>query len=644
MAPPTGPRALGSSATRGRGNTRGGGIQKRGAAPRVRTDRDGDVSMDAPARGGNAPGAPGAPRGPSRGGRKPAAPSRSSQRTAQNLAAYTSKDFTVETGRGGRVSLNASKARYAHTAVLTVNGLDFTDPDPKKLQSLLSFLERKASKNQTKQITINKSVVDGNTLYIQVSKDDVPNFLHLDGFTYGPSSMKLSVAESEKPWPQKKAQLTESAARTKEQLKGVLFNRYNVDGRILDLSNLGQDPQLVSMGLFEKSSTPEKAFKALILISDQQFDTAKAKAEAIQGVTLASNGLGTIQPVFDLAETFPQLKMLDLSNNAIKSLKQLTRWRGRFRSLENLVMVGNPIETEEPNYKTELMQWFPHLQFLNGDHVRTAEEIAAREAATRPQPIPQAGPDFRDSDGVGETFLRTFIPLYDSDRSALLATFYDEESRFTLSVVNNKMPTDNPVPAWQPYLKFSRNQAKITVEAARTQRLFEGSATISDLWKQLPATRHPDLIDQSKYIIDCHTIPGIMDPTGQIPGGVGGLLITIHGQFQEADRENPAKTGMRSFSRTIVLGPGRPGRNPIRVISDMLSLRAFAPVPVFAAAVGIDVQERQKQMVLELTNRTRMTLEYSQMCLEGVAWDFDKALLAFEEKRAMLPPDAFITA
>lgn len=475
-------------------------------------------------------------------------------------------------------------------------------------------------------------MVDGSTLFIQVSKDDVPNFLHLDGFTYGPNSAKLAIAESDKPWPKKKAQLTEQAAQTKEKLKGILFNRYNVETRILDLSALGQDQVLVSMGLFERSNTAEKAFKALVYISDSQFDTAKAKAEAIQGVSLASNGLSTIAPVFDLAETFPQLKMLDLSNNQIENLRQLTRWRQRFRSLENLVMVGNPIETQEPNYKTELMQWFPNLQFLNGQQVRTAEEIAARDAATRPQPIPQAGPDYRDSDGVGETFLRTFIPLYDTDRAALLATFYDEESRFTLSVVNNKIPADAPVPAWQPYLKFSRNMARITVDAARTQRLFEGSATISDLWKQLPATRHPDLIDQSKYIIDCHAIPGIVDPTGQSPGGVGGLIITIHGQFEEADKDSQ-KTGMRSFSRTLVIGPGRPGRNAIRVVSDMLMLRAFTPVPLFTAVVGIDVQERRKQMVIELTNRTKMTFDYSQMCLEGVDWDFEKALVAFEEKK-----------
>jgi nuclear RNA export factor len=37
-----------------------------------------------------------------------------------------------------------------------VTGLDFSDNSDKQLAPLLSFLERKASKNQTKQITVNK--------------------------------------------------------------------------------------------------------------------------------------------------------------------------------------------------------------------------------------------------------------------------------------------------------------------------------------------------------------------------------------------------------------------------------------------------------------------------------------------------------
>jgi nuclear RNA export factor len=67
---------------------------------------------------------------------------------------YGAKDLALESGRG-RVALNPSKARFARTSILKVTGLSLTAPD-KHLPSVLTFLERKASKDQTKRITINK--------------------------------------------------------------------------------------------------------------------------------------------------------------------------------------------------------------------------------------------------------------------------------------------------------------------------------------------------------------------------------------------------------------------------------------------------------------------------------------------------------
>lgn len=421
------------------------------------------------------------------------------------------------------------------------------------------------------------------------------------------------------------------------------------------------------MGLFEQRSTAEKAFKALVIIADEQFETPQAKADAIQGVSLAGNELETVATVFDLAESFPQLKMLDLSNNRFDHTRKLNRWSHKFRNLENLVLSGNPLETQDPNFHVEILNWFPKLQILNGVQVRTAEEIEAKLRASRPTPIPQTGSDFRDADGVGENFLRVFFTLYDSDRAQLLSTFYDEQSRFTLCVVTHS-PTDSsvaPLP-WQPYLKFSRNMVKIQAVSARCQRLFEGAPIIGDLWKTLPQTKHPDLTEHTKYIIDCHPIPGLVDPTGQSPTGVGGLIITVHGEFDEAE-PSTNKAGKRSFSRTIILGPGQPGRNSIRVVSDMLSLRAYNPVPVpESSAPAVNVEEQKKQMVIEVAKRTNMTLPYAELCLSGVDWNFDQALRAFEEKKvcvplslpgtnfmqspmtniraqAQLPPDAFMT-
>lgn len=454
--------------------------------------------------------------------------------------------------------------------------------------------------------------------------------------------------------------MSEETKQRRQRLQGVLEQRYDMNAKLLNLSALGQDPTLIDMGLFQDKGLAEKTFKALMVICQDLFKSAKEKREAIQSVSLANNGIDFVGQIYELADTFPDLKHLDLSGNQFQHTKQLTRWRGHFKHLETLLLLGNPIIQAEPGHANDFMSWFPKLQNLNGTVVRTPEQIAAAEAALHAKPIPQNGTDFRDVSGLGEQFIRQFIPMYDSDRAALATAFYDEETRFTLTVSTHtpRGDQDAPVLPWAPYIKFSRNHSKITTVGARMQRYFVGVNSIQDLWKQLPATKHPDLVAEvNKYIIDCHGLPGLRDPTGQSALGVDGMIITVHGEFQELDAAT-GKSGMRSFSRTFTLGPGQPGRNAIRVNSDMLSLRAWSPAPSLLpsaapvpapvpavvapiAPVAISEEQRKEMMVVELTNRTNMTFEYSKMCLDTAGWDFDRAVAVFEEKKAVLGPEAY---
>ena len=166
MAPPTGPRG-GSNAGRNRQPTRssarGGSIQKRRAAG-GRLDRDGDVSMGALSTNGAGDMAvrgTGRPHTSRRGGPSIRGSTRGSNRTAQNIALYGQNEIARTDGRGGRggrVSLNPSKARFAHPATLKIHGLKESRASTNSdggLRSLLTFLERKASKSD-KQVTIQK--------------------------------------------------------------------------------------------------------------------------------------------------------------------------------------------------------------------------------------------------------------------------------------------------------------------------------------------------------------------------------------------------------------------------------------------------------------------------------------------------------
>jgi nuclear RNA export factor len=427
-------------------------------------------------------------------------------------------------------------------------------------------------------------------------------------------------------------------------LKAILASRYNAELKLLNLSALGRDAGLLEMGLGSlDGKTSSKLFPALMVVCDGLFDSWKAKRDAIVSVTLAGNALSNVTSVTTLAQTFPDLKNLDLSANNFVDLKGLESWRWKFRNLENLVLTGNPIEIQKPDYNIEILKWYPKLLTLNGVQHRTTEQVAAAAEAAN-SPIPISGPDFRDVGQVGENFVRQFLPLYDSDRTALLSTFYDARSLFSLSI-NMTAPRDRnrstPIPAWAVYIPHSRNLAKISHLQPRISRRYHGPQNIQPVWSGLPATRHPDLSTQAdKYLIECHPLPGLADPTNQSPRGVDGLILTIHGEFEEEVKST--EKGLRSFSRTFVIGPGAPGGVPIRVVSDMMVLRAHSPLAMPSQTASPvqstnSVQQQQEMVTKQLVDQTGMTTDYAILCLTGNGWDLEKAFAAFNANRVIIP-------
>lgn len=437
--------------------------------------------------------------------------------------------------------------------------------------------------------------------------------------------------------------LSSNALEVKDQLRNVLSARYDPNTKLLNLSSLGDDPILKEMGFFSGGSKPEKLFRALMAVCEGLFKTPEEKRNAVVSVSLAGNYVDDVLQIMSLADTFPDLVNLDLSRNQFKDLKALQKWQHRLRKLETLLLNDTPIEASTPDYKAELIGWFPRLQNLSGLQVRTPEQVAAELAALKPTPIPQHGIDFRDIGGIGEGFIKEFIGMYDANRSSLAAKYYDDQSTFSVAVdnaPNTSLHPSNPQrSSWGAYIKFSRNHTKITHAGPRVQRLFTGTNLIQSVWQQLPLTRHPDLATEfHKYIIDCHPVQGLPDPSGQDPSGMDGIMITMHGEFQDQEPVT-LNTATRSFSRTFVLGPGVPGRNPIRVISDMLSLRTFGPLPSSVPQPTIaqpNEEQQQEQMVVELCKQSGMTPEYSRFCLVGANWNFDQALMLFNEKRVSI--------
>ena len=459
---------------------------------------------------------------------------------------------------------------------------------------------------------------------------------------------------------------------TIEVLKGVLSRRYNVELKLLDLSQLGSDPELVNIGMFSTTSRESKFFPALMKICDNIFTSAKQKEEAILSVSLANNALNNISSVTALSQTFPAIRNLDLSNNELRNVASLEGWRWKFRKLDHLILTGNPFDAEGPTYKEVMLKWFPSLTTLDTVQIRTPEEVKA--AANGRLPFPVLGPSFRDEASISENFVTQFFPAYDGDRRSLVNGFYDAYSAFSLSI-NTSAPrvlesSDHKIPGWDAYIKRSRNLNKIAHLPAQMSRLHTGTKSIQEVFTTLPATRHPDLMaEPQKWCIECHTIPGLPDPAGQSASGVGGLIVMVHGEFSEVDVLTGRLSTIRSFDRTFILGPGA-GIGGIRVASDILVLRAYGgydawqpeqlevgavggntqnplsaipqiPVPSGFTVAGpgkSDEQVRKELLSMELSKATGMTLEWSCQCLEQSGWSLEAAAVAFEQAKVFTAP------
>ena len=502
-------------------------------------------------------------------------------------------------------------------------------------------------------------------MIVTVRSEDSSKITRLNNYTFAGATLHIENL-SGKLDPVEKGKDPETP-NTINVLKSVLSRRYDVDLKLLDLSQLGGDPELLNLGMFNTASRESKFFPALMKICDNIFTTPHQKEDAIVSVSLASNSLPNISSVTVLAQTFPAIRNLDLSNNQFKDLAALEGWRWKFRKLDHLILSGNSLETGIPTYKNDLLKWFPSLTTLNGNQIRSPEQV--KSAANGRLPLPILPASFRDEASIGETFVKQFFSAYDGDRASLIGAYYDAQSTFSLSI-NTSAPrapntADQKAPGWEAYIKRSRNLLKIEHLPAKMSRLYTGTDSIKECFITLPATRHPGLLaEPQKWCIECHAIPGL--PDAQAPSGVGGLIVMVHGQFSEVDISTGQTTVTRSFDRTFVLGPGN-GVGGIRVACDTLVLRSYGgheawqpevgsaagvvqsqpqatyqiPLPAGYAIAGQGKTEEalQKEMlVLELSKGTGMTLEYSQMCLEQSVWNLEGAAIAFQQAKVCFDP------
>lgn len=570
----------------------------RRSARRSAADRDGDVKMGAePKRSAriekssssknNAPAS--SARAPTTAGRRPAARGSradlTNSRIQQRLARATANgDVSM---KEERTPNKGNLAEFKVTGWYNSAASDAADHGSSALKRWLeSKMRRKLETAKKGALKIKKSRVDGEALYVSVAESDSRSLERMNGYQWAKATLHIErVGGAVKG-------LSNEAADLKALLQDVLDRRYHAEGKYLDLSALGQDPELQAKDIFNSATTAKKFFPAMMKVLDTAFQTEEEKNAMFESVSLANNELSDLKEVTALSQTLPKIKNIDLSNNKLAKAADLIIWRRRLLDLQHLIVTGNPLVENEPNFAVELIQWFPTLMFINNTQVRSEEDIKNRNKVTN-IPFPLRSPQFHDEGGIAQQFIINLIGGLDNDRVGLAQYYYDGDSIFSYAV-NTSAPRDpsgghdTEKGAWEPYLKNSLNLKKVNHPPARNARTFRGPEQVAAAFAVLPKTQHPDLLSEAgKWLIEAHLQKGLPDPTGQSPMGVDGFAISIHGEFLEVDDPNTTNK-KRSVDHFIQIGPALPANSDrvVRVVSHMMTMRSYGGTQAIAESLA----------------------------------------------------------
>ena len=374
---------------------------------------------------------------------------------------------------------------------------------------------------------------------------------------------------------------------TIETITQFLKSRYQPELRMLNLSNVKQDPNLNAQGFFGSISVSSKFFPALMKVADD------LKLDVVT-VDLSNNELQDLQALTSMAQAFPKLQNLSLQNNNFSRIKVFETWRHKLNFLRELILFNNPIvqtnnPTEIQNIKLELMKSFPRLVVLNGEVLRN--EQALNSYLSFPFPAQQSM-FFQDDDSrnLATNFIANYIKLWDSNRAELMI-LYQNESQFSMQVDSSHPylidSNSNNSTDFGYYLTNSRNLTRISSVKARMDKLAIGQEQIYKAFQKLPKTRHelfekPDLFSMEVYKFPSLngitiTIHGSFDETAQ-PEVDGSMSSTPSGprggsRYHSAPKHKRIPLSKKSFDRTFVVIPGPNGS--MIVASDSLLIRPY---------------------------------------------------------------------
>eukprot|EP01136_Pigoraptor_vietnamica_P045181 Opistho-1_new@22827 len=432
-----------------------------------------------------------------------------------------------------------------------------------------------------------------------------------------------------------------------DKLRNFLGSKYDMENNTLDLSRVFNKIQGARIDL----NDAETVRMIVRMIG--------AAVPNLAQIDLSDNRIKSLAPFATLPTAAPGLLCLSLRKNDLASAKELQHIGG-FKQLQELVLAENPLRdraNDLATYRLQVRAPFPTLKRLDGEDLPPALAFAGAPSSADAQLLQAQGSYFPDANTRDMVlgFLQKYYQAYDSNR-VLLGAAYSQNCVFSLSAFARGDGSNEG--GWTQvsgrggrgggrggrgggggrstigeYVPVSRNMKSLKDTRKRGERLQLGMAAVGTALLALPATSH----NVHGFKVDAFIC------------GENLMTICVHGDFVEVPKAPNAPPLTRSFNRTFLVRPAQP--NPdgwaLSIVSDQLTLTDYAPpssdgefAPQAMAVMALSPE--QQLLVQQMSALTRMTLSFSQQCLELAEWNAERAQQLFLERKDSLPPDAFI--
>ncbi|XP_066563640.1 nuclear RNA export factor 1-like [Amia ocellicauda] len=426
---------------------------------------------------------------------------------------------------------------------------------------------------------------------------------------------KVSITMN--PAPPPSSVVNQLKPKDLDHLELCLVKRFYDSQQALDLKSIGTDPDLED----------QKIVVNLNKMGGMQ-DINKIIAEIfpeLVSLDLSNNGLNKLDEIYDLVSKSPNLKILNLSHNMLKSERELDKVKG-FK-LQELWLEHNPLCAhfkDQLSYISVIREMFPTLLRLDGHVLPRPTATEAEKPAARPATKANHS-DEEEIKRVILPFLHDYYKVYDSgDRRPLIEAYHDGAS-FALNIPLTSRPRD--------FYGCNSRELKDHTTATWLHLRRRTRQDVAAFLNDLPKTQH----DTSSFVVEVNAYTNTM------------LSFTVRGVFKDVDKDSCGS--VNQFSRTFLTVPAV--NAGLCVLSDNLYVwnptmeklrRAFVtarPMPPSSPLPTLTTEQQEMRSIFSL--QSGMKLEWSQKCLQDNEWDFNKAAQIFTQFQAQgkIPDVAF---